>query len=301
MESLDSNQKVYRYRWLNYQRILGNDGHSNFVLTNRLRCAEWMPRRVGGNMFFDLPPWGWVVVCLAAFLIGICKTAMPEAGTLVVALFAMAMPARISTGAMLLLLIVGDVIAVWTYRRDADWKILRSLLPTVVVGIILGAVFVSWADDLVLKRAIGVILLCLIALTITMRFLFRGRKERQQEMMTGNWFVKSFYGVLGGFTIMSANAGGPVMSLYLVSARFSVLRFLGTTAWFFFLINLIKVPFSVGIGLIKVSTLWSTLIMAPLVLLGAIGGRFVAGKMNNQVFDPIVIGLTVVSATLLLV
>lgn len=252
-------------------------------------------------MFFELPVWGWSVVCGAAFLIGICKTAMPEAGTLVVALFAMAMPARISTGAMLLLLIVGDVIAVWTYRRDVDWKTLLALLPTVVVGIVAGAVFVSWADDSILKRSIGIILLCLIAITIAMRVLMKDRKEQQQKMMTGNWLVRSFYGILGGFTTMSANAGGPVMSLYLVSARFSVMRFLGTNAWFFFLINLIKVPFSVGIGLINITTLWSTVIMAPLVIGGAMFGRFLAGKMNNAIFDPIVIGLTIVSSVLLLV
>ena len=70
----------------------------------------------------------WVVLVIAAAAIGVSKTALPGAATLAVALFAAVLPAKASTGTMLVLLLVGDVLAIWMYRRDADWPTLRRLV-----------------------------------------------------------------------------------------------------------------------------------------------------------------------------
>ncbi|MSS84609.1 sulfite exporter TauE/SafE family protein [Actinomycetaceae bacterium WB03_NA08] len=255
---------------------------------------------------FDVDLLGWVVLTVAAFLIGISKTALPGAGTLVVALFAAVLPARQSTAAMLLLLLMGDLIAVWTYRHDADWRVLKNLVPTVLVGIVLGAIFLLYVNDAVMKKAIAIILLCLIGLTLTMRSpmwkrMFAANNESSTKVsVTANPLIRGAYGALGGFTTMAANAGGPVMSLYFLAARFEVVKFLGTSAWFFFVVNLLKVPFSAGIGLITSQTLLSTLVLAPIVILGAVAGRFFALRMTNRIFDPIVLVLTVVSSVALL-
>ena len=65
------------------------------------------------------------------------------------------MPARESTAAILLLLIVGDIVAVWHYRRDADLSLLKRLIPAVLPGLVLGALFLAVVDDTVLRRSIG--------------------------------------------------------------------------------------------------------------------------------------------------
>ena len=109
------------------------------------------------------------------------------------------------------------------------------------------------------------------------------------------------YGALAGFTTMVANAGGPVMSLYLLAAGFSMSRFLGTTAWFFFAVNVAKAPFSVSLGLISLETLQLDLLLAPAVVIGALVGRPLARRIDQVLFDRLVLGLTVVSAASLLV
>lgn len=244
----------------------------------------------------ELSTAAWIVLGLAALLIGVAKTALPGAATISVAAFAAVLPARESTAALLVLLLVGDLVAVWTYRRDVDVKALLKLLPTVVVGLILGAALLAFSDDTFMRRSIGVILLSLTALTL---YLMR-RGTLTSDDALANPSVRGLYGTLGGFTSMAANAGGPVMTLYFVAARFDVVRFIATQAWFFFGINVAKLPFSIGLGLLRKDVLPVLAILAPLVLIGAFTGRRWVRRFDQRAFTRVVIVLTVISSLYLL-
>jgi uncharacterized membrane protein YfcA len=165
---------------------------------------------------------------LAALLVGVSKTALPGAATVAVAVFAAVLPAKQSTGALLVLLILGDLFAVWTYHAHADWATLRRMVPTVIGGILVGTLFLAAATDATVRRVIGVILLVLIAVTLTLRTAVTRNRDRprfgaaertdgatrlgwQRQLETGT------YGVLAGFTTMVANSGGPVMSMYFLA------------------------------------------------------------------------------------
>ena len=110
-----------------------------------------------------------------------------------------------------------------------------------------------------------------------------------------------FYGVMGGFTTMVANAAGPVMSMYFLAARLPVHVFLGTAAWFFAAVNVAKVPFSIGLGLITPQGLLIDLILVPAVVLGALVGRQIASAISQRVFEYLVIALTIIGAVYLLI
>ncbi|MGO2361873.1 MAG: TSUP family transporter, partial [Brachybacterium tyrofermentans] len=83
----------------------------------------------------------WVLVMIGALVVGLSKTAMPGGGTIAVGLFALALPAKESTAALLLLLMVGDATALWVYRREPDVRTLVRLIPSVLIGILLGTIF----------------------------------------------------------------------------------------------------------------------------------------------------------------
>lgn len=108
------------------------------------------------------------------------------------------------------------------------------------------------------------------------------------------------YGVLGGFTTMVANAAGPVMSLYLLSSGMRKLGFLGTSAWFFLIVNVTKVPFSVGLGLIDGRSLLLDAVLVLFVLPGAWLGRRCVDRINQRLFERIVLVATVVGGLQLL-
>ena len=237
----------------------------------------------------------WALLAVAALIVGLSKTAVPGSGTVAVAIFAAVLPAKQSTGVLLLLLIVADLFAVAMYRRHANWRALLRLAPAVVLGLVLGAVFLAVADDAWVKRTIGVILLAVIAIT-----LFRRRLSTPVEDRRPHRIAAVGYGTVGGFTTMVANAAGPVMSMYFLAARFPVKEFLGTAAWFFAIVNVAKLPFSIGLGLITVPSLLLDLVLVPIVIGGALAGRWLAGRLRQEIFERLVIGFTVVGALYLL-
>jgi uncharacterized membrane protein YfcA len=240
----------------------------------------------------ELAPLAWILLGVAALIAGLGKTAIPGSATVSVVLFASVLPARTSTAAMLLLFIVGDVFALIAYRRHAHWPTLLRLAPAVVAGLVAGFLFLAYGDDEFVRRTIGVILLVMIALTLW-------RRRRSASPATGP-VVAGTYGTLAGFTTMVANAGGPVMSMYFLATRTQVQVFLGTSAWFFAIVNLVKVPFLAGIGLFTPEVLLMDLVLAPLVVIGALVGLKLAKRMPQQLFDRLVIILTVVGAVYLL-
>lgn len=348
----------------------------------------------------------WLLVTLGALVVGFSKTALPGAGTIAVGLFALAMPAKESTAALLLLLIVGDLTALWVYRREPDIKMLVRLIPSVMIGVVLGTIFFATVGGDVVRGTIGVILLALVAVTVWRRrsaeradrlatstttaaeataaeattgatgataratatagvtetpaatadgetsaaaangetsaatadgeasaaaadvdlartestastgaaspaaTATAGRDARagrgatvgpEESSGTRTWISRAVYGLLGGFTTMVANAGGPVMTMYFYAMRLPVLTFLGTAAWFFAIVNILKLPFSASLGLFSRDTFVMDAMLIPVVLLGAFVGAKIAKRVSQGVFEKAVLVLTVVSALGLLV
>jgi len=279
----------------------------------------------------------WLVLALVALSVGVSKSALPGLSTLGVALIATVMPAKESTGLLLLLLLCGDLVAVSSYWRQADWRLLSRMLLPVLGGVLVGVVFLARVDDLVMRRTIGAVLLALLAVRAVRWFVDR-RSARRAERDTAqdgsgdagaadtgaadaadlpgalgasvpaegpaaqrpHLGVGSVYGTLAGFTTMVANAGGPVMSLYLLSVGATKLRFMGTAACFFFATNLVKLPFSIGLSLVTVDTLRTALVLVPLVLLGAVIGRRLLRSIDQKLFERLVIGLTITASIFLL-
>jgi uncharacterized membrane protein YfcA len=262
--------------------------------------------------------WELAALAGASTLVGFSKTAVSGANTVSLAIFAAVLPARDSTGALLPILIAGDVLAVLTYRRHAHWPTLLRLFPAVAAGVVLGAVFMLWAGDTAIRISIGVILLIMAAVTLWRRRAERALKYRSADESAdesaegaggkeaagapprGGPLKARTYGVLGGFTTMVANAGGPVMSMYLLSTGFRKLGFLGTSAWFFLIVNTSKVPFSVGLGLIDGQSLLLDACVVLFVLPGAYIGRACVNRIDQVLFERLVIAATVVGGVQLL-
>ncbi|MFL5997234.1 MAG: sulfite exporter TauE/SafE family protein [Streptomyces sp.] len=250
---------------------------------------------------WDISGWGFAALAAAAVLVGFSKTAVSGANTVSLAIFAAVLPARASTGALLPILIAGDVLAVLTYRRHAHWPTLWRLFPAVAVGVVAGTLFLQWADDGIVRTSIGAILLFMAGVTLWRRRATAATDEPDAvATRTGRVKARS-YGVLGGFTTMVANAGGPVMSMYLLSAGFRKLGFLGTSAFFFLIVNVSKVPFSVGLGLIDGHSLLLDLALVAFVVPGAFLGKWAVNRINQRLFEQLVIAATIVGGVQLLV
>ncbi len=243
-----------------------------------------------------------LVLALAAVVIGVSKTSVGGFATLAVAAFASYLPAKESTAAVLLLLIVGDLVAVARYRHDASWGLLRRLLPSVLPGVALGAAFMSVVDDHTLRRSIGLLLTGMVLLQLLRR---RPRRtdtgaSRAPDGGGPGLLAAVAAGTTAGFTTMTANAAGPVMTLYLLASRVDKRAFVGTNAWFFMLVNLSKTPFSFALGLFPTSTLLMTAALAPFVLAGTWLGSRLVPRLSQSAFDTTALIASAVAAATLL-
>lgn len=233
--------------------------------------------------------WQWCLAALGALLVGVSKTGITGLSLIFVSIFAGIMPARRSTGLVLPLLFIGDIVAVLSYRRHAQWRHVWRLLPWACAGVVIGYFALGLMSERQARFAIGAIVLGLATLYIVRRL----RPGGDQEVHAA-WFAPVI-GVLAGFTTLVANAAGPLTVIYLLAMRLPKMEYMGTTAVFFLLLNLFKAPFMIGLGLITRESLMTNLALVPAVLAGAWLGKWLLRRINQQAFENIVLGLALVA------
>lgn len=248
----------------------------------------------------DLTFGQWAVAALAALFVGLSKTGIPGIGILAIALFANVIPARESAGVVLPLLICADVVAVAAYLREARWSHLLRLFPWAIAGILAGWLAMDHINSVQTARLIGVILVGMSGFQFYRKRRQASRAGAGTEEPPHGIFFAPVMGLLAGFTTMVANAAGPIMNLYLLAMRLPKMQFLGTAAWYFFLLNSFKVPFSVHLGLINRESLVFDLKLAPAVLGGALFGRWLVPFINQALFERLALGLALLAGVRLL-
>lgn len=243
----------------------------------------------------DLDLFGYFVVGLCAFMIGVSKTGIPGLGILVVPLMATVVPARSSTGVLLGILILGDLFAVIYHRHNAQWSHVVRLLPATLAGIVGGWFALRWVTNERLAPIIGVIVLVMLGINY-----WRTRvKGEDIPIPTQRWFAAGL-GFAAGATSMMANAAGPIMIIYLLAMRLPKIAFVGTSAWFFFLVNWLKVPFSASLNLMTGESVKLNLMMLPAIAGGAAVGVFFLKRIPQKAFNAVVQILAAAAAVKLL-
>lgn len=248
----------------------------------------------------------WLLGSVAALLVGFSKTGMPGAGILVVPLLAHAFGPRQSVGVMLPMLIFADVFAVIWYRRHAQLDKLIRLAPWVVVGMALGALALKLLGEMPngkaeMGRLVGGLVLAMLAVHL-------GRKRWGDRLAPHSAAGVAAVGMAAGFTTTASNAAGPIMSIYLQSVGMAKDQFMGTAAWFFFVVNLSKLPVFVWLTwsnpanpMITSASLVQDAMLCPIIVAGVFVGRWVLPRVKQELFDAVVLTLAGAAAVMLLV
>lgn len=239
----------------------------------------------------SLTPAEWTLAALAGFGVGLAKAGFSGIGLVPVLIFASIFGARDSTGVTLPLLIVGDMLAAFTYRQHAQWRYINRMLPAACIGIAASAWAMRHIDDVAYRPVLGWITLSLALL----QFIRAQRPEWFGSVPHSIWFAWAM-GLLAGATTMLANAAGPVLVLYALAVGLPKLQFVGTIGWFFLVVNLIKVPFSAALGLIHGGTVLFTIALAPAVAVGLLSGKALVQRIPQRVFEILLLAFAVVAA-----
>ena len=223
----------------------------------------------------------WGILGLAALLIGFSKTGLPGFVILSIPLTALVVPAKASTGIILPMLIVADIFALTMYRRHAQWHHLLRLLPWALLGIFAGYWLLAMFTDREARIFIGVLILMMLVLSKWRELRTLGESDGSVTLHPGTVLV---IGVMAGVATMMANAAGPIMAIYLLAMNLPKKEFIGTSAWYFFIVNCLKVPFSYNLGLINHDSLLLNLCLLPLIMTGALLGILVIRIVPQKLF-----------------
>jgi uncharacterized membrane protein YfcA len=230
-------------------------------------------------------------------MVGVAKAGITGLSILSIALFTHVFPSsKQASGLILPLLIFGDFVAVFTYRKHTQWRFLWRLFPWTALGVFLGYLTMGRISDHTAKVMIGIIILVLALMSFARRYLPGQKAEGGLQI---HWTVAALIGMVAGFITLIANAAGPLMAIYFVAMRLPKMEYVGTAAVFFMLLNLFKVPFMVDLGLITTQSFGLNLALAPAVVIGAISGRWLLMRVNQDLFEKLVLALSAVGGILL--
>jgi uncharacterized membrane protein YfcA len=244
---------------------------------------------------FTFSPNEFLLFLLVAVFIGMSKTGIHGAGMMAVPLLALVFGGQLSSGILLPILCLADVMGVWYYHRHASWFHLKKLFPWAALGTVLGTVVGGMIDDQTFKIVMAVIILISVVIMVWLE------RDYKEEVPDYKWFA-SLTGVAGGFTSMIGNLATSVVAIYFLTMRLPKNAFIGTTAWFFLVINWFKVPFHIFSW--KTIT-WNTVLLdvatLPCIALGAFLGIISVKKMKDSTYRWFIIAMTVVAAVFMVI
>lgn len=244
---------------------------------------------------FDLGWLDWLLLIVCAMLVAMAKTGVAGVYNVVVPLMALVFGGKASTGVLLPILLMGDVFAVSYYNRSAQWRHIIRLIPPALGGVLLG----TWVGDYVSEETFQVLLALVVLLGIGLMVYLELRKVKT---VPSHWSFSAGMGLLAGFTTMVGNVAGPIVAVYMLSMRLPKNEFIGTTAWFFLLVNVLKLPFHLFVwDTISAASLALDALMLPGIALGAWLGIRIVKVISETFYRRFVIIATVASALLLVI
>jgi uncharacterized membrane protein YfcA len=227
----------------------------------------------------------WAIAIAVVIIVALSKAGLLGAlGMIGVPLLSIVMPPRDAAGMMLPLLLVMDVFAVWNYRKEADWGILRILLPGALVGTIVGWVLWTIVSDAAVLLFLGVITLIFVVDAV-----FPIRKKLEGLPPSKPW--GTFWGAVAGFTSFISHTGGPPFQIYVLPQKLSPPRYSGTNAFFFAIVNTAKLVPYFFLGQLNVSNLTIAAILAPLAAISVVAGVWLVRRISAKLFYQIAYSL----------
>jgi uncharacterized protein len=235
------------------------------------------------------------MTALVAFIIGLSKGGLGGLlGGLSTPLMALVMPADEVIGLLLPILMTADVFAVALHWKRWDWRLARLLIPGAVVGVTIATLFIKNAPTGSLKIALGIIVLVFAVYKI-----FENRLLAFFKYQGRDWHG-TVAGTIAGFSSALAHTGGPPITIYLLMQKVTPQVFIATSAIFFMILNWIKVPYYLYIGLFDFERLLSVIWLSPILPLGVWVGKWLGTRIDKAAFERLVVILLVVTALMLI-
>ncbi len=225
-------------------------------------------------------PWFYVVAVPAMIILGLSKGGFTVLGMLTVPVLALVISPIQAAGITLPILVLSDLVAVYSYWGVFDRRTLAIMLPGALVGILVAWATAAWVTEEEIRLIVGAISV-FFALG---HWLRRARLEPHGH----NPVSGVFWGIVTGFTSFVSHAGGPPFQMYAAPLRLEPRLFAGTSVIMFAIINSVKlVPYFL-LGQFDMANLTTSAILLPLSIPATLLGVWLVKRVETGAFYRIV-------------
>lgn len=236
----------------------------------------------------------WALAFTAAVVIGLSKAGIKGIAVVNVTLMALAFEAKESTGIVVPLLIFGDIFAVIYYNRHTKWSYIFRFLPWIVLGIIVGVFVGNDLNESTFKIGMAMIIL----LSVVMMYWWDRRKSKT---VPTHWLFAGTVGIMTGITTMIGNLGGAFTNIYFLAMRVPKNEFIGTAAWLFLIVNILKLPLHIFVWeTITLETFIFDLKLIPGIAIGIFIGIRLVKLIKEDFYRKMILVLTALGAVMIL-
>jgi uncharacterized protein len=202
--------------------------------------------------------------------------------------------ASATMGLMLPLLVIGDLIAVWQYRKIFNTQVIRGLLVGSAFGVIIGALLLKWfhghskeVTEALIEIEVGIESVALVAL-----HWYRTWHGDLEQFADPGPAKSNAIGGIAGISSTVAHAAGPIIALYLLPRKLDRRVFVGTCAIYFFMLNMAKLPAYWAASQFSREVLLVSAKLLPLLFVGAAFGFWINRRMTDRVFSKVIYVVT---------
>ena len=238
------------------------------------------------------------IIAACAFITGISKGGLGGAlGALVTPLLALVLPTPIAIGLALPLFMFGDLFAIWQRWGTWDRKILLATLPGTILGVIVGTYALGKLSAVTMQHLLG---FAAIVYTVYKLWDRRRKGETIAPVPTSHPAEGTVFGALAGIASVVANAGSPIYTVYLLLKQVTPTVFVGTSALYFAILNLVKVPGYLSANILQPQTLLLIAWALPLVPFGVWSGKILDRYLDMRTFELLILVFLFITGVVLL-
>ena len=195
-------------------------------------------------------------------------------------------------GYMLPMVLISDIFSITYYKRSADWNILKRSFPGAILGIILGAAIGKHLSVPAFKCIVGVIIiisLCFI--------LYNDLKKKHIENPKATLILGLSFAFFTGLASMLGASGGPVILTFLLLLNLPKDKLIGTSSYFFFMVNICKLPMYFFVWHnISMTSFLADLTLIPVLALGIFLGLLIVKHFTTKFYRIFIIIISFLSA-----
>lgn len=226
-------------------------------------------------------PWFYAIAVPTLMLVGFSKSGfLGGIAVLGVPMLSLAVSPLQAAGIVLPILLAMDAVGIWAYRHHYDVKNILFLLPSALFGIFIGWLLAAYIDEAAIRLLVG-----LIALLFTLDHWFKLRPHVDEANSPGPHFLKgSIAGLISGFTSFVSHTGSPPIQIYLLPQRLAPMIYAGTMAYYFAVINSVKVVPYFLLGQFSAQNLTTSLVLLPIAPISMLAGLWLIKHVPQKPF-----------------